>query len=311
MQQGRGKPRPKFLCYNSNMQYFSLFEPPSKEFAGLIVKRMGLDIEKFKNHPQEDYLLISEKYPIFVVADGVTLELDKNDNYPNPSGAGEVAKIFCKEVVRLCEKKYNEFSESDIINVFKEANNAVGGYNKEQGRIKEKINFLDFDLFAATGAFVLIKNKTVYWASICDSYVMHFNNKKSLVFQSPECWQNAEKNLPSNWKNIGLDEREKIIRKVYRNGINEKNEIIGYGVITGEETAIRYLNYGKFNVNNGNIVAVLTDGFENYIILPEFLSLFGQDWSNIESRVRQFTDIKSKENPEKFGHERSLIAIAI
>jgi hypothetical protein len=293
------------------MKYFTILEPPSEKFIEIAVRKAGWDPGKFKipAHFQEDYFLFSKNYPIFVVADGVTLELDKNGNYPNPSGAGEAAKIFCEEIVRLCEKKYEEFGGADTISIFKEANKAVGDYNEKQGRTKEKINFWDFDLFAATGAFVVVKNKTVYWASICDSYVIRFDKNNSLIFQPPNCWQNAEKKLPPDWKDIELNERKKIIRKVYRNGINEKGELIGYGVITGEEAAKRYLNYGKFSAEGDDMVAILTDGFENYIILPEFLSLFRQDWNNLESRVKQFTNIKSKESPEKFGHERTLIMI--
>jgi len=293
------------------MRYYSLLEPPSKEFIRSVVKQEGLDPEKFKNHPQEDYLLISQKHPIFVVADGVTLEPDKNGNYPNPSGAGKVARIFCEEIIRHCEEKYADFKESNIVDVFRKANKAVGNYNKKQKRIKEKINFWDFDLFAATGAFVVIKNKTVHWASICDSHVMHFSKNNSVLFQSPECWSNLKKNLPANWNEIDPNERRRIIRKVYRNGVNEKEELIGYGVIAGEETAVRYLNHGSFDVDNESLVTVLTDGFEDYMVLPEFVSLFRQHWDNLELRTKQFTNTKAKENPNKFGHERSLIVISM
>ena len=39
------------------------------------------------------YFIQSNKYPIFIVADGVTLKRDKEGNYPVPSDAFEAAKI--------------------------------------------------------------------------------------------------------------------------------------------------------------------------------------------------------------------------
>jgi hypothetical protein len=46
------------------------------------------------SRPQEDYLLVSQKYPIYVVADGVSLNMDEKVPYPADSGAGELAKLF-------------------------------------------------------------------------------------------------------------------------------------------------------------------------------------------------------------------------
>jgi hypothetical protein len=63
----------------------------------------GRLIEKYR-HPQEDYLIASESPPIFVVADGVTLNIKKlienNKKYPGSSPAGKVAKIFCKAIIK-------------------------------------------------------------------------------------------------------------------------------------------------------------------------------------------------------------------
>ena len=89
------------------MKVFKIFEP----ISGLLLKSLGIldkfgftvdEIKKY-SHPREDYFKISEKFPIFAVADGVTLEYS-GGKYPNPSGAGEVAKIFCEAVIKETEK---------------------------------------------------------------------------------------------------------------------------------------------------------------------------------------------------------------
>jgi serine/threonine protein phosphatase PrpC len=296
------------------MKVFKIFEPISEVLLKTlgILDKFGFTVGEIKkySHPQEDYFEISKKFSIFAVADGVTLEYS-GGKYPNPSGAGEVAKIFCESVIKEAEKLYSKFVVSDIKKVFSKANFDVEKYNIKQGRVKNKINYWDFDLFAATAAFVIIKNDYVYWASMCDSSVTHFNKSGKLKFSSPECWQDLRKNLPANWDEIPECERRKEIRKTYRNGIDKKCNLIGYGVVTGEEIAEKYLNFGKFPIESGDIVVVLTDGFENYIKLPEFIDMFKKWPEDLKKQVESFTAKKSLDNPKKFGHERTLIAVKI
>lgn len=295
------------------MKVFTLLEPASKKLIDDFVRHeAGLkpDFIDFI-HPQEDYFLISNKNPVFTVADGVTLEYGALGKYPNPSGAGEVAKIFCEELVKKADDRYNDFKTEDLLEVFQKANMAAGEYNREKGMTKETINFWDKDLFAATAAFAVVKGNMVFWASICDSYVLRFSKDGKMVFKSPACWSNSGKFLPKNWEQIDIDERKKIIRKIYRNGVDKDGELIGYGVVTGEDNAVKYLNYGSFETDDGDIVALVTDGFEEYMNLPDFIDIFRQWPRNLENEVKKFTTLKQDENFEKFGHERTLIVISI
>jgi hypothetical protein len=140
---------------------------------------------------------------------------------------------------------------------------------------------------------------------------MHFNKKGKLKFCSPECWSNLRKNLPANWAEIPEDERKKTIRKIYRNGVDKKGNLIGYGVVTGEKTVEKYLNCGKFPIEAGDMIAVLSDGFENYMKLPEFIDMFKKWQNDLENQVKRFTAKKSLADPKKFGHERTLIVVKI
>jgi glycerate kinase len=80
-------------------------------------------------------MLIFQKDPIFVVADGVTLEHNPDGSYPNPSGAGELAKIFCHAVIAIAEEKYEHFQEKDIKEIFSVGNRAAQVFNTTQGRV--------------------------------------------------------------------------------------------------------------------------------------------------------------------------------
>lgn len=298
------------------MKSFNITESPLKEFIDVELNKFGLDTRIFRNNqpPQEDFLLVSKKYPIFVVADGVTLIqyiIDKKE-YPDPSPAGDVARIFCEKLLESAEARYDRFKENDIKEIFREANNAVGEYNRRKGRTKETTDYWDNDLYATTASFAVIKENKVYWGSICDSYVMVFSGDGKIKFQSPNFDERKEDDPP---KFIG-DSHDSKAKAQYtwresRNGVNENQKLVGYGVATGEETANRYLNFGCFDVKQGDIVAILTDGFENYVQIPEFMSIFIKWSDDIESCFKKFTAMKGKENPEKFGHERTLIVVPI
>src|SRR4051812_36517612 len=99
------------------MKIFSTTEPISREYYDIWIKKFNPHIVD-THHPQEDYLLQSGKYPIFVVADGVTLKRDKEGRYPNPSGSAELAKIFCQAIIREAERMYETFTEGDLKALF-------------------------------------------------------------------------------------------------------------------------------------------------------------------------------------------------
>lgn len=297
------------------MKKFSIIEPPAREFVEIALRRYGLDLNELKSeiHPQEDFLLSSNKYPIFVVADGVTLIqffIEKKP-YPNPSPAGDVARIFCKALLKAAEDKYESFTESDIKEIFKLGNKSVEKYNQEHGRTKEMVDFWNNDFYAATAAFAIIKDNIVYWGSVCDSYVAHFHGK-NLSFRSPDCNAKTEaETSPFAEDSSDQKAKAKYTWSIKRNGINDAGKLVGYGVVTGEEAANRYLNFGKFEVKQDDLIAIFTDGFEDYIHLPKFISIF-KDWPhNIEQHIKEFTIIKIKEDPDKFGRERSLHVISV
>lgn len=264
----------------------------------------------FSDRPQEDYLLSSKKYPIFVVADGVTLRVKKGKKYPNPSGSANVAEIFCKKIVLEAEKKYNNFKTGDLKEIFKIANKSVADYNISQRRTKEAINYFDIDLFSATTAFLLIKEKKAYWLSLCDSGVLILNKYGEQIFSSPSPQVTEGKFLPSDWSKMNDIERS-IIMHGYRNKLGKNGDLLGYGVVDGEEEALNYLNFGTVDLNSGDLAIVYTDGFEHYLKLDEFNQIFFDQPLNLEQKLDAIMDKKIKENKAKYGLERSLIALCI
>ncbi len=258
------------------MQFLSILEQPTKEAARVFTEKRNLInyLPENYQHSQEDYLIALDSPPVFVVSDGVTLDFKKlvenNVKYPNPSPAGEVAKIFCESVVKSVRNKYEIFDEEKNREVFKEANNEVGQYNQKIGKSDISGNITGF--YSATGAFVVIKENKAYWVSICDAFVAHFDKKMNMKFISS-----------------GL--------------------CTPYAVINGEEKMAEHLEGGVLSLEKDDRIFVFTDGFEHYVKNPDFLTLFNEWSDNLEERIAEFSKEMNIRDPEKYGHERSLIAI--
>lgn len=303
------------------MKTFQIYLPADPRLAEMVAEKRSWDWDTKRDYNdfKEDYLLESNNHPIFTVGDGVTLSISPGQKYPLPSGAGEVAKIFCKESISQAEKNYSSFGKGDILKIFKKANTVVGEYNKKQGRIKKRINYWDVDYFSATGAFALVKEDKFYWGSICDSQIAHFDKSGKLKFISDDGWSYFNEHKPENWGKMEIKEKTVYMHKIMRNNVN-KNKLTGYGVINGENNALKYVNSGSLDIHTGDFFLVFTDGFAPYMKEKFFIDLF-RKWPNnfkkeLETKINEFikkNEPKNKKELYKFlynySSERSLIAI--
>jgi hypothetical protein len=260
------------------MKYLSILEQSSKEAIRAFAEKRNLTehLPETYQHPQEDYLIASNSPPVFVVSDGVTLNfkrlIERNEKYPNPSPAGEVAKIFCEAVIKNATEKYSEFDASQIVKIFQVANSEVKNYNEQVGKSDISGNITGF--YAATGSFVIIKDNKAYWASICDAFVAHFDKDMNIKFIS-----------------TGL--------------------CSPYAVINGEERMAEHLEKGVFYLENDDRIFVFTDGFEPYVKNNDFLEIFKNWEDDLEKRIAEFSKLMNLKDPENYGHERSLIAVLV
>lgn len=277
------------------------------------VARRGLDPVAFKDyiHPQEDFFAVSERYPILVVADGVTLEFDPKlgpTSYPNPSGAGEAARIFCETFLAAAEERYDEMSVDVLRECFRRGNAAVGEYNNAHGRTKESINYWDHDLFAATAAAIVIRDATAYWFSLCDAGIMAYDMSGKPLTCAYDGWEIMKRNLPADWKEIVPVERRKTTRRVYRNGLDGDGNPIGYGVVTGDPVAENYLNIGGIALDNVACILAHTDGYEEHLKDEVFVGALLADPEQRDQKLEEREKELIVEDPDKYGHERTLTA---
>ena len=282
----------------------------SKEYFDIWTKRFEKMTPVYEAQPREDYTAVSAKYPIFVVADGVTLKRDQEGNYPDPSGAYEAAKLFCEKVIEEAEKVYENFSESDIQNVFAAGNTAVKKLNDSHGIVEGKLDFRGFDYFSTTTSFALIKDGILYWWTMHDCGLEVLSPAGDVLFRAPKVVPNKERFFVGQTE-LTETELNKAIRSTYRNKLGEQGELVGYGVVTGEEAGLAYLSRGTKEVATGSTVVLFSDGFENYVELKEFNTLLAENNQNKEELLEKYSEEKIKESPKLFGQERTVVAITI
>lgn len=98
---------------------------------------------------------------------------------------------------------------------------------------------------------------------------------------------------------------------IYRNTVNEEGNLVGYGVVTGENAAINYLHIGTIELKNNEVIILYTDGYENYFSLEKFLTVFKKWPDDLERQLKSLSNDIIKEKADIYGQERTLIAITV
>ena len=230
--------------------------------------------------PEEDSFLSSCN--TLTVADGVTRDPSESLpdigslfgkvefalNYPRPSPAKHVADIFCSTSLDFLSKSHSVNLDS-ISEAFKQANQAIAKYNLEN---LPNPDYLTNDFAGCVSALANITQDVVNWGYICDSGLAIFDKSGDLIFKTED--QGPTKQDKYIWQDTGLKDNSwenplarKIIREKYR---NNPSELHSFGVLTGEPSALNYVQTGQEYFKPGDQVIVYTDGLEKVIESGKF-----------------------------------------
>lgn len=296
------------------MKYIQFHKSVSERLIQEVLQRRGWVLNKpyTVDLTNEDAFLVSSRYSIFSVADGVPLAVHPGSEYPLPSGVQEVAKIFCEESIKNAEQLYDEMSSDKMRDIFIRANKEVRKYNSEKDRIAETINYWDHDYYCATAALAVLKERKLFWGNICDSGVAVFDEKGKKKFMTDDGWSFFNKNRPSDWEKLPLFERTIIKNRDFRNKVIN-NQRSGYGVANGEESALAYLDFGSKDLEKGDIVFVYTDGFFPYLGKRDFINLFLEWPDDLRAHTEKQTSFEYSDYARMYewNSEGSLIAVKI
>lgn len=254
---------------------------------------------------------------IFAVADGITWRGSGEDEFPFPSPAKEVADIFTsflnEEILNEEIKTKNPLSF--IENYFYQTNLKIKDYNKKRLGEKE-INYWEIDYAHLSALLGIVKDNFLYYGLIGDNFVFVFDKDGNLKHQSKKIdyfhrhYPNQEL-IEKLKKQIEKEKRkpqdgESLGRKYFRNKLDENGLPYGYGVLTGEESALNYLIYESIPLEQDDIIILATDGFLPFIEDEEVkrVILWGE-----ESELKEILAQKRDERPLNFGKEASFYII--
>lgn len=257
------------------------------------------------NFPIEDQFYASDDETI--VADGITRDPigisdlsvcsynERLEKYPRQSGAELAATEIC-----------NTFSKTSgsLIDKLTKCNESV---KKLNNKYIKKCDYLENDFYGAVASCISIKNSILDYAYICDCGVIIYDSFGNIKFQTEN-----DKELYSDpyINKIGipwyLPESRVIVRRDYRNNLSniQDNKCVSYGAITGEEAAISFIRTGQIQLSAGDLIAVYSDGFINFLHEEDFISEI-LDFEQV--KFEKYIEEKSHLDYEKYGKEKTLV----
>jgi len=258
------------------LEYLGFRIPPKEEFDPRIF--------------QEDSYNRSLRYPIFATADGITWKGRGGENFPFPSPPKECADIFTRIFVEEGEKIYKKIDpqnyEELIRSIFNKANEEIRKFNENRLRGQE-INYWDVDFAHISASGIFINGNYLYYGVIGECGVRVYRKGEKIFETKPINWAHKDessigyqifqeelKKLEEEIQKLqsfggfSVRDRERLGRKYFRNKVLRKEEngkeiIIpyGYGVLSGEEDALYFLDIGIIPLELGDLIVVYSDGF--------------------------------------------------
>jgi len=252
---------------------------------------------------------------VFAVADGITRDPGGTVNwlgkdrkkllkkYPNPSGARWAADLFCQTILREHPQTLSALKQTFVL-----ANRAIARLNH---RHIEQVDYLINDFFACTAAAVIKRGATLHWGVIGDCGVTVFDRHGKQKFITPDSVATFRKFInrsPQGDNRWAMPERRVLIRQQFRNNPQQirNDHLVAYGALTGEPNAEPFMYFGSHKVAKGDLVVVYSDGFFDLLNLktpPKLLADLNTPQSFLDYDLKL-----ARRNPDKYGHERTLIS---
>lgn len=182
------------------------------------------------------------------IADGVTRDPRPDGTYPRPSPAAMAATLFCS----VLEEHHRDAPGL----IFCAANSRIAEFNRESG-LEANRDVSANDLAGTVAALARAEPADrVTWAYIGDAGAALVADDGTIVEQTPDDVDAARRHFPAG---VSPHESRAIIRGELRNHPNCPPG--GYGVLTGEASALKYMHEGVWAAGPSIGYLVFSDGF--------------------------------------------------
>lgn len=194
-------------------------------------------------NPNEDYLIVDDKIKVYIICDGVTRNLI-DGSYPEPSPSYLAARTFAESVYRkllLNSCSSNPFQI--LIDGVIWGNCRIAQLNSEKIKSRQKI------LPGTVGTVAQIIEDKIYYVYLGDCSIWRFRYNKAERITNSQTEKIKQHNLVA-LSNIRED--------LYNNPKNP----LGYGVLTGEEESLCFLQKACTQIQIGDVLMLTTDGMD-------------------------------------------------
>lgn len=212
--------------------------------------------------PREDWHTHTPDGRVVIVADGVTRH-GHDGPYPDPSPARMAAEAFTEATLNvLCEREPAAITSADLPRAAEQGNTAVRRLNGSLG-FWETTDYWGKDLAGAVAAFFVLQSEKLLYGFLTDCGVAVIAPSSEVLFITEDVLARVRPHLPT----IELEGSEQArfvrVRRDHRNVLPISEAT--YGVFTGEEHALAYVQYGEFPLSPGVVVCAFSDGLRPFL----------------------------------------------
>lgn len=203
-------------------------------------RQNNLDYSK----PNEDYLIVDDKNRIYILCDGVTRDLI-DSRYPDHSPSYLAAKAFAESVHRkMLLNSYSCDPFQNMTNAIILGNYRIAQLNSERIRGCQKI------LPGTVGVVTQIIEDKLYCMYLGDCSVWHFR------------YNSVRRITNSQTQKIKQQSNHLALSNIREDLYNNPKNPLGYGVFTGEEESLYFLEKVSADIQIGDVLMLVTDGMD-------------------------------------------------
>jgi serine/threonine protein phosphatase PrpC len=264
-----------------------------------------------QNHGNEDSFYAGS-YGLSVT-DGVSRSRLPDGTYPEPSGAQLAAQRFALVSGKYIDQYYSDYSLDVIAEAFFVGNESVAQLNTEH-HIPEHLDFGVYDYYSCCAVVARIieprikgKHLHIQYGSIGDCQIAIFNRDEQLKLITP----NHVKDLEDVRESLPFTNKDDRLIQWRRLRNHPKANHLSYGTLTGESTALAFVEYGMKDLSLGDQILIFSDGFEQFVKRYEFRQLLRKNPSaeNVQWFVQSKIDTKAV--TQNVHDDKTIISIII
>lgn len=206
-----------------------------------------------RGHPDEDSAVCGPNRRAWAVADGVTRDRYRPDDFPDRSGAAQAARLFCDVLIGRLDRPVDCAGNDPLAAAFDAANAAIRHLNHRLG-ITARLDYGEYDYYGTVGAAVhLCAAGHLHLGAVGDCVVRVYDSAGALRLELPD----------------GLADLRHYLA-THPAAHDEGGRPVGYGVLTGEPAALAFVRTARCTPRPGDRVVMATDGCLPLLDAPAF-----------------------------------------